>query len=481
MKKFTNLKTTAITLLIVALGLTSCKKESGTNGDFNKSSKAPINYNALPKVHLSGVFTTKRVLSPDTLYYLDGIVFFSGANARLHIKAGTHLVAGNAVNYNGRPMKGILVIGKNAKIYADGNKSNVAEADYHPDSTIVFGPDPAITTPQPGDFGGVIILGNAPTNQMSNTLIEGIPYPSPADVTYGGSLPTDTSGVLRYARIEYAGFILSTDNEVNGLTLGGVGSGTILNHVQVSYSVDDSFEFFGGTINADHLIALAGTDDDFDFDSGYSGTIQYAIALKNRVGNHSIVNGLSDANGIESDNNYLSDTSSVPFVITRPTLKNFTILGYLTGGAGTESDELEKGIHIRRKSGINMQNSIISGYNNAVHFENIKQAGSTFSYNTVQAFTTLYNPSTGGRPALFTNNLGGSGSVMSNANNYIRLTTPNAFYVNGSFNPVPLKPLLSSPAATGGAPGGTAYNGAFAPGAGSVATLWTANWTKFNF
>ncbi|WP_442590056.1 hypothetical protein ACSBL2_02225 [Pedobacter sp. AW31-3R] len=473
MKKITNVKTTAIALVAIALGLSSCKKELGTDGDFSKSSKAAIDYNALPKKHLSGVFTGSRVLSPDTLYYLDGVVYFSGVNAKLHIKAGTHVVTGDPVTYAGRALKGVLVIGRNAKIYADGNKSNVSEASYNADSTIVFGADPAITAPVPGDFGGVIILGNAPTNQPATTVIEGIPTTPPADVTYGGTVTADNSGVLRYARIEYAGFLLSTDNEINGLTLGGVGSGTTLSHIQVAYSDDDSFEFFGGTVNADHLVALAGIDDDFDFDFGYSGTIQYAISLKNRAGNHTVSGGVSDANGIESDNNG-GGIASTP--TTRPTLSNFTIIGYSTGGAGTESDELENGVHFRRASGVNLQNSIIGGYNNAVRFENITAAGSTFSYNTIQAFTTLYTPATGGTPAVFTNNLGGTGSVGANANSYLRLTAPTAFYVNGSYNPANLRPLASSPAATGSSTG--SFNGAFAPGTGA---LWTANWTKFNF
>jgi hypothetical protein len=137
--------------------------------------------------------------------------------------------------------------------------------------------------------------------------------------------------------------LLSTDNEINGLTLGGVGSGTTLNHIQVSFSNDDSFEFFGGTVNADHLIALARTDDDFDFDNGYSGTIQYALALKDPFSTHTVSGGVSDANGIESDNNAAGNGALTP--LTNPKLRNFTILGYSTNSSASD---LEKANHWRR-------------------------------------------------------------------------------------------------------------------------------------
>ncbi|KAA8485371.1 hypothetical protein BDE36_2083 [Arcticibacter tournemirensis] len=469
--KTNNLKWVLLLVAGTTFGLTSCKKEPGSNGDFSKSTKAPIDYSALPEVHLSGVYTSTRVLSPDTLYLLDGVVCFSGSNARLYIKAGTHVVTGNPVTYGGTSLKGVLVITKNARIYANGNQSNTPLASYNPDSTIVFGPHPDIAIPNPGDFGGVIILGNAPTNLPQHTFIEGIPPSTVADLTYGGAVSNDNSGVLRFARIEYAGFILTSDNEINGLTLGGVGSGTTINHVQVSFSNDDSFEFFGGTVNADHLVALAGTDDDFDFDNGYSGNIRFAIALKDPYSPHAISGWASDANGIESDNNIGSTSASL---LTRPTLSNFTILGYSSNGSVAD---LEKGAHFRRLSGVNLQNSIIGGYATGAHFENITTTGSAFQYNVVHAYTTAFNPASGtGVPAIFANNQTGSGTP---ANTYLKLGT-NPFYTEAAYNPLDLRPLTGSPALTGGntAGGGTSYRGAIDPAATST-NIWTLNWTDF--
>jgi hypothetical protein len=461
------LKMALLTVAAAALGLTSCKKDANSLGDFNKSSKAPIDYSSLPEVHLSGVYTSTRVLSPDTLYLLDGVVYFTGPSAKLYIKAGTHVVTGNPVTYAGRDLKGVLVIAKNAQIFADGNKSNVAESSYNADSTIVFGPHPANTNPLPGDFGGVIMLGNAPTNAPTTTVIEGIPTSPPADVTYGGSNATDNSGILRYARIEYAGFLLSPDNEINGLTLGGVGSGTTLSHIQVSRSNDDSFEFFGGTVNADHLVALAGNDDDYDFDNGYSGTISYAIALKDPGSPHTVSGGVSDANGIESDNN-AGSTAATP--LTQPTVDHFTILGY---GSSANVSDLEKGAHFRRLSGVNVQNSIIAGYDLGVRFEGITTSGSAFQYNVVQAYSTIFNPASGaGVPSIFGNN------ATSTSVSFLDFISGNdAFYNRAvAYDPTSLVPNTTSPAAAGGIAG--TYNGAFDPNATS---LWTDNWTLFNF
>jgi hypothetical protein len=460
----------------VAIGLTACKKDlAGSKGDFNKASKAPIDYSLLPKVHLKGVYTSNRVLSPDTLYLLDGIVCFAGANANLYIKAGTHLIPGTAFNYgiNGL-LKGFLLIAKNAHIFADGNKSNISEASYNPDSTIVFGPDPSVEVPQPGDFGGVMLLGDAITNAPTTISIEGIPnLPTyiPADVTFGGTDYTDNSGVFRYIRIEYGGYILNSENSLAGLTFAGVGSGTIVNHIQVSFSKSDSFGFFGGTVNADHLIALAGGDDDFDFSEGYTGTLQYAIGLKDPFVNHSVSGGVSDANGIESDNNI---PGSNPTPITKPKLRNFTILGYSTNSS---TSDLEKGNHWRRATSLDIQNSIIGGYNTGVQFENITTTSSIFQYNVVQAYTTA-SIATPSNPATYslTNGL----ASASAANNFLRLTSASVFYDESAYTPLNLRPLSTSPAFSGGntAGGGTAYRGAIDPAATAL-TIWTNNWTDF--
>src|SRR5690606_6309291 len=140
----------------------------------------------------------------------------------------------------------------------------------------------------------------------------------------------------------------------------------------------------GGTVNADHLVALSTDDDDFDFDFGYSGTIQYALSLKDPQSTNSTSGSNSDSNGIESDNQ-----GSTPYNLaspkTKPNLQNFTFLGI--NNSGTAGTKLENGNHWRRASALNITRSIIAGYGTGVGFENITTTGSTFSDNVVHGYT----------------------------------------------------------------------------------------------
>lgn len=114
---------------------------------------------------------------------------------------------------------------------------------------------------------------------------------------HGGSDPADNSGTLSYVRIEFAGYPFQANQEINGLTMGSVGSGTKIDHIQVSYSNDDSYEWFGGTVNCKHLIAYKGWDDDFDTDNGFCGKVQFCLSIRD-----SRIADTSNSNGFESDN-----------------------------------------------------------------------------------------------------------------------------------------------------------------------------------
>lgn len=188
---------------------------------------------------------------------------------------------------------------------------------------------------------------------------------------HGGSDNADNSGILSYVRIEFAGYPFQKDKEINGLTLGSVGSGTTLDHIQVSYSNDDSYEWFGGTVNAKYLIAYHGWDDDFDTDNGYSGNVQFGLVVRD-----SRIADTSQSNSFESDNN-ASGSDVNPF--TSATFSNITFVGpkmdgsfknntdYINGGNmnpnnGSALGKFQAAMHIRRNSRLNCVNSLAIGY-----------------------------------------------------------------------------------------------------------------------
>ena len=139
------------------------------------------------------------------------------------------------------------------------------------------------------------------------------------------------------------------------MTLGGVGSGTTLDYIQVSYSGDDSYEWFGGTVNAKHLIAYRGLDDDFDTDFGYSGMIQFAVAERDPA----IADEAGDSNGFESDND-ATGSENQPY--THAIFSNFSMFGPLATPTTPINDFYKRGIYIRRNSRLNIYNSIIAGH-----------------------------------------------------------------------------------------------------------------------
>lgn len=386
MKKFTKQALAIVT--IAAFAVTGCKK--GTDGNFDRSTGAGGPFTGADSV-IVGNITANRTLSPGKVYKLKGVVYVTGG-AKLTIKPGTVITTGETVNYKVDPQSavvnaiaGVLVITKGSTIDAVGTSAK----------PIVFTSPKAAGSRVAGDFGGVIILGNSTTNRTTAPQIEGLPKYDEngvslgVDITYGGTVAADNSGRFKYVRIEYAGYKLAPDNEINGLTMGGVGSGTSIDHVQVSFGADDAFEFFGGTVSPSYLLALGNDDDDFDTDFGYSGTIKYAIGLKDPASTHSTSGGVSDSNGIESDND---GTGSTVFPRTKPVYSNFTLLGY-----GAKSDGLRAGNRWRRNSDLSITNSIIAGYNTGAEFQTGTEVNATaggFTGNIVHSYTTVFSPAT---------------------------------------------------------------------------------------
>ncbi|MEJ2721319.1 MAG: T9SS C-terminal target domain-containing protein, partial [bacterium] len=237
-----------------------------------------------------------KTLSADTVYVLTGL-YFVDSTYTLTIPAGTVVKGDTAAT---------LIVKRGAKIYARGK----------PLAPIVFTSRKAPNNRDHGDWGGVVILGSAPVNKVEPVIEGGI-----IGGSFGGTDPNDNSGVFAYCRIEFPGYRFQLNNEINGLTMGGVGRGTELHHVQVSYSFDDSYEWFGGTVDARNMVAFGGTDDEFDSDFGYSGRLQYLFGLRDPV--KFDPNG--ESRGFESDNDENDLSTDEPYTSARAS--NATLIG----------------------------------------------------------------------------------------------------------------------------------------------------------
>jgi len=388
------IKSTGIYLLFFFLSfsllIVSCKKDFSGNstpgGQFNRSTKALYTDSRTvpsPTKTLSGVITGTRSLSNDTLYYLSGPVYVDSL-ATLNIEAGTFIKGIDKTNTpNGFPS--YLVVRRGGKIFADGTAAE----------PIVFTSQYSANNRNEGDWGGVVILGKAPVNNV-RPKIEGIPaeqipavLSSRDAIGYGGDIENDNSGRLVNVRIEFAGEVITEGNELNGLTLGGVGSGTTLDHIQVSIGADDAFEFFGGSVNATNLISYFNDDDDFDFDQGYQGTIQYAVAQKDP--NVAAYPRSSNPNGIESNNvtSPIITGGSYSTRVTTPILSNLSILGDATSASAPSNGT---GTVFRVGSSGVFKNSIVGGFYAGANLSTA--AGSlVYTNNLLHYFTVNGYPS----------------------------------------------------------------------------------------
>lgn len=285
---------------------------------------------------IEGNINSNAFLTKSKRYLLRGFVNVNPP-ATLTIEPGT-------IIYGEQVSKGTLIINRGAKIIADGTKQN----------PIVFTSQFLPGNRNAGDWGGIIIAGNASINVPGGTAtIEG----GTGTVYGGGATPNDNdnSGVLRYVRLEFSGIAFLPDNEINGLTLGGVGRGTIIEYFQVSYNGDDSYEWFGGTVNAKYLISLGVIDDDFDTDLGFNGNIQFGLAIRDP--NFADISG---SNGFETDND---PTGTFNNPRTRPIFSNITVIGPMADTSATGwNPNFRRGGHLRRSTQTSIYNSIVMGF-----------------------------------------------------------------------------------------------------------------------
>ncbi len=269
---------------------------------------------------LEGNITGERTLMADNDYLLRGAVFVQDG-AILRIEAGTTI-------YGEGASTGALVVAQGGKLMAEGTADN----------PIVFTSDALPGQHQRGQWGGLIINGRAPTNQ-------GITQGEGNTGAFGGNNPNDSSGVLRYIRVEWAGIEFSPDNELNGIAFQGVGTGTVVDHVQVHFNQDDGIEMFGGTVNIKYALVTGARDDSFDWTDGWTGKGQFWVVQQR---------GDAADNGFENDNSS-KDNEALPR--SSATIYNATLVG---DPNGPESDI---GMLIREGVTGTYRNFIVTGFN----------------------------------------------------------------------------------------------------------------------
>ena len=276
------------------------------------------------------------------------------ATATLTIDAGTTIYGKEGT---GSVPPGALIVQRGSKIIANGTV----------DKPIIFTSAKAPGTRKSGDWSGVILCGKG-INNLKGSGAAGADGVGELEGGYGAfhgggasADNADNSGSMKYVRIEYAGYPINPNQEINGLTFGSVGSGTVIDYIQVTYANDDSFEWFGGAVTAKHLIAYKGIDDDFDTDNGFSGRVQFGLGIRDAT-----IADQSGSNGFEADNDG-SGTQNQPF--TSPQFSNMTLVGPKYQSNTTIAVQFFMGAHLRRNVRQTIINSVITAYPTGVFID----------------------------------------------------------------------------------------------------------------
>lgn len=404
----------------------------------------------------AGDITADTTWTASKTYILEGQVFVTSGT--LTIEAGT-TIKGKAGS--------VLVITQNAKINAVGTA----------DKPIVFTGNDEVKPVRSGAWGGVVLLGSAPINVAGGkNKIEGFPDSVGVKIEYGGANAAHDCGKFKYARIEYAGFRFGTDNELNGLTLGGCGTASEVSYVQSHLGLDDGIEIFGGTVNVSHLVITQADDDGLDWDLGWNGKAQFVIIQQKA--------GLGDR-GIEADNNN-SNNDALPR--SAPEIWNLTMIG-----GDSPIAKKQGGLHLRRGTAAKISNSVIAYFNQypididgaaAVAQFNSGALSIKHTYFLKSAASPLFmvDFDKAGTPPVENDCVAGTcldeaGMIAADTSNKVD-TDPMLMDAKNLTSPN-WKPMAASPVLTGcGTPGaGFDTTATFCGAIG--ATDWTAGWTKF--
>jgi len=434
------------------------------------------NFTLTQSVILSGTLTTALTLDPNKVYTLSGVyqiapggILTVPAGTRIEAEEGTQavIITVRASRVNGGGTDG-NILKPNGKIYCMGTAN----------APVVFTTKRAAGTRVRGLWGGIVMNGIAAVNWNG-----GVGVGEGNTGVYGGGdfnttvkttmADTMSSGELHYTRVEFGGIKVTPDNEINGFTFNGVGSNTIVDHCQAHFVADDGFEFFGGKVNARYLVSSGNDDDNIDTDNGYSGYLQFILAIQDKtLGNR----------GSEADND-ASGSSNTP--LSNPHLWNFTYIGG-NDVDDKNNDDNNEGMYLRRNTSYDANNGIVSFFNRyGLVFD-----GSADSLQAVNGTCTVKNS------IFFNNKVNSKGEVAFKSTNYdtvgvgavianwnLKFQNPNFTAVNTASNGNPLNGTIPDPrptsTVTGGTPTGSSFldNSATYMGAFNTTTNWLTGWT----
>ncbi len=459
------LKKAYLAVAIVTAGLVGCGSDDSSSSTNSSGSSDPtfLDCNDAKDIcTLTGTISEDFTMKSDVRYVLDGLVRVGRGNTAFTATSDVVLAKDDGVTLTIEPGTdvrgaddGVLIVTRGSKLMAEGTAANpitfssLSDDDY--DGL--------------GEWGGVIIQGLAPQYGQGNTgacfgtgTICNVQGEGGTGVGfYGGNEPADNSGVLKYVRIAEAGKVAGPNNEVNGLTLMGVGHGTTIDYVQVHNNLDDGIEWFGGTVNVTHAVLTGNDDDDIDFDTGYKGNIQFAIVRKNPdLKNPS---GSNDPRGIEansSDNEYVPQTEGA--------LANITLVG-------AKVTEGQYGMRLRGSLTTRIYNTVVVNWESCVRVDDSDHDGKSET-DKIPSDVTLVNVIGECSEKFYTkrdadSEVGTVGAVA------IDLTDAAAMTDTTEFTVAAWEPVDNG---SGFAFENTSYAGAVAPGT-AAADAWWADWT----
>ena len=404
----------------------------------------------------AGDITTATTWLTGNTYVLEGQVFVRGVT--LTIQPGT-IVKGE--------IGSALVITNTAKIDAQGTAAAPIVFTSHKATLGATEPAPP-AGPAAADWGGVVLLGLAPINITGGTsTAEGFPTGTdPARIGYGGNIATHECGKLKYVRIEYAGFKLNNNNEINSLTVNGCGSNTLLDYIQVHAGDDDGIEFFGGTASISHIVMTRhDNDDSLDWEFGWQGKAQFIIIQRNMP-------PTTGERAIEGDN--LSTAGGNPDATPRsgPEIWNYTFVG-------NKDHAASRGVQFRSNTGGKLSNGILQDFEGGVMANNDAATRAMWPTTLSMNYTYAFNQDALVAPpfpvaqaadeALF------NAAERNNRPNIDPMLTAPGNLAAPNFKPLDGSPVLTTPCGT--PPAGFDQTATFCGAIG--ATDWTLGWTRY--